>query len=195
LDFTEITVINAKGKDNFDVFIRVLNKLGKNYVVFVDEDPYFLPHYTKYSGIPEKIRAYNKTQEIIRLIDENIGKVVVISPDFDDFLGISKNVRSKPTKAFNLMKQNFEATPNLTFQAKIKDLFNLLANPDVFVDKAITIDNVPWVKKEPHEVSTQIITTEYIKGKIEKITQEYSDFFKSISADEKKELMDITSWR
>ena len=93
LDVSTVSIINARSKYNIPRFLKVFNSIGIPYTVLLDEDPYFLPNYTKKnpSKITGKGNAYKKTREIANMVEESLGKIVVISPNLDKFLGVSTN--------------------------------------------------------------------------------------------------------
>ena len=146
IDFSKTSVINSYGKFNVEIYINVLNELHIPYTILIDEDS-FNP--TEFTGekLQEKKKAYEKTEEIINLIDEQKGRALVVSPDYDIYADIGKNNKSKPTRMYELLQENYETKPNKGYQVKIKTIFNLLNNHQFFKFKAIISDNSEWKKK------------------------------------------------
>lgn len=145
INFSKTSVVNTKGKFNMDIYINILNDVNLPYSVLIDEDSYSIDDLDK-DQIQEKRKAYEKTQKIVDLIDEKIGKAVVVSSDYDEYTGISKSVKSKPTKMYELLTKNYETNPNKVYQNKIENLFKLLLNSESFKYKAINVDGTQWKK-------------------------------------------------
>jgi len=60
IDVSNVSIINARSKYNIPRFLKVFKSIGIPYTVLLDEDPYFLPNYTKKnpSKITDKRKAY-----------------------------------------------------------------------------------------------------------------------------------------
>lgn len=148
IDLTRTSIINTMGKYNFNIYINVLNKIGLPYTILIDED--HLSYHPNLEGDKrkEKIKAYKQTKSVVEMIDDEIGHAIILSPDYDNFTGISKHADSKPTKIYNILRESFEINPDKKFQNKIVNLFSLLLNPSAFKHKAIKPDGKEWIFTE-----------------------------------------------
>lgn len=196
LDVNNVSIINTKSKDNIPTFLNIINELQIPYSVLIDEDPYFLPYFTNPdpSAISEKRRAYNKTSIISKLIDESYGHLIVISPDFDQFLGISQNQikkDGKPTATYRKLVNNYDKDQEL--QDKVNSLFNLLINPQVLKHKVCNIDGKEWQYKPPNSVKIQKIHFQYIRNVISNVLKKWRYTFIKFSDEEQQELQDLIS--
>ncbi len=156
LDVSTVSIINARGKYNIPRFLKVFNSIGIPYTVLLDEDPYFLPNYTKKnpSKTANKRKAYNKTIEIANMVEESLGKVIVVSPNLDKFLGVSANQSNnlgKPTAVYEKYKALEEKNDEII--EKIEELFNLLINPENLMHKISNPDGSEWESQDESSVS------------------------------------------
>ena len=156
LNVSNVSIINAESKFNIPRFLKVFNSLRIPYTILIDEDPYFLPKYTKTnpSRIKEKRRAYKMTLKIADIVDTSIGKIIVVSPNFDEFLGVSKNQidkLGKPTASYIRFKE-LEKNNNATVK-KIEDLFNKLIHPESLNFKISNADGSQWQYQDEHSVT------------------------------------------
>ncbi len=156
LDVSNVSIIKARGKFNVPRFLKVFNSIGIPYTVLLDEDPYFLPNYTKKnpSKTANKRKAYKKTKEIANMVEESIGKVIVISPNLDKFLGVStaQNEKlGKPTAVYEKYKELEEKNDEII--EKIEKLFNLLINPENLMHKISNPDGSEWEYQDESSVS------------------------------------------
>jgi predicted ATP-dependent endonuclease of OLD family len=192
-NISQTSLVNAKGKYNLEVYIKILNEIGLPYTVLIDEDPYFLPHFKSFDRIKikDKKKAYKKNQEIIDLIDDSLGRAVVLSPDFDQYVGISKNTKSKPTKIYQKLIQYYEKTPDIHFQKKIENLLDLLLNPLKIPFKAINPDKTKWEEVDPSSVKTMQPSIGLLIKKIKQVKDKFSGFIKSLSGKDIQKLKDI----
>lgn len=155
----------------------------------MDEDPYFLPDFTKTN--PEKKRkkkeAYDKNIEIIDSIDDNLGRTIIISPDFDKFLDIGGS--KKPTKAYEKFKELKEANSE-KFQ-KIISLFKQLTNPSQLNYKAVNLDGEEWRPKEESEMEFKKPQYSNLKELIKSSLNTYSSLIQDLDEREKEDLIKI----
>lgn len=191
LNVSNVSIINAKSKFNIPRFLKVFNSLGIPYTVLIDEDPYFLPMYnnTNPSRIKGKKKAYNKTLEIAGLIDESLGKIVVISPNFDEFLGVSKNQIKKfgkPTAIYEKFKELKESNDEIV--TDIEDLFNTLINPDMLDFKISNPDRSEWKFQDEKLVTIPQARFEDFKEAINQKIKLYNEIHSNLSSTEIEEL-------
>jgi len=197
LDVTDVSIIKAESKNNIPRFIKVLNSLKIPYTILIDEDPYFIPNYTKTnpSSIKGKKEAYKLTEKIAKIVDESLGKIVVISPDLDGFLGLSKsqiNKLGKPTAVFHKYNELEEKKDEIA--KKIEDIFNLLVNPQNLNYKISNPYGSEWEYKEDNSVNVPEATfddfKEVVKNKI-KIHKGIHEKLSSEQIEELKNMFDL----
>lgn len=86
-----ISTIEAGSKDSLRIFIKIMNKFRIPYLVVHDSD----------FGKPEEA----ENERIIRLIDQTLGSVQTVDPDFDSIIDLQVSGRmSKPFEAFTKFK-------------------------------------------------------------------------------------------
>ncbi|MHA1282471.1 MAG: AAA family ATPase [Promethearchaeota archaeon] len=194
IDVSNISIINAKSKDNIPTFLTVFNALKIPYSVMVDEDPYFLPYFSKTNpnSIKEKRRAYEKTIEIANQIDDSIGRLIVISPDFDNFLGISQNQikkLGKPTATFKKVEKIFKN--NNKKSEEIKKLFNLLLDPANLNYKLVRQDGTEWISEDESSVEVPKAKFSDFKVKLQNVLETYKEVINKMSENEYKEVLSL----
>ncbi len=156
LDVSNVSIITAGGKFNIPRFLKVFNSIGIPYTVLLDEDPYFLPSYTKRnpSKIANKREAYKKTLEIANLVEEILGKIIVISPNLDKFLGVSTNQSNKLGKPAAVYEKYKELkADNDEIIKMVEKLFNFLINPETLKYKISNPDGTEWKPQDESSVS------------------------------------------
>ena len=191
LNVSNVSIINAKSKFNIPRFLKVFNSLRIPYTVLIDEDPYFVPIYnnTNPSRIKGKREAYNKTLEIAGLIDDSLGKIVVISPDFDEFLGVSKNQMKKfgkPTAVYEKFKELKKSNDDTV--TDIEGLFNTLVNPEMLNFKISNPDGSEWKYQDEKLVTTPQARYEDFKEAVNQKIKLYNEIHSNLSTIEIEEL-------
>jgi hypothetical protein len=194
LDVSNVSIIKAESKDNIPLFIKVFNSLKIPYTVLIDEDPYFLPNYTKTnpSSIKGKRRAYETTLKIGKSVDESLGKIVVISPDFDEFLGVSKNqgkTLGKPTAVYNKYKELEEKNDEII--KKVEELFILLVNPQNLNHKISNPDGTEWEYQDNDSVVVPEASFNDIKEAVKQKIKLYKSVYEQLTSDEIEELKNM----
>jgi len=95
-----VSVIDCGSKHNLPLYIEILNVFSMKYVVVHDEDP--LPDQipTDWSDdkIREKRRTFELNNEIGGLVSQRMGRVVLLSPDFERFSGVPRAQGEKKGK-------------------------------------------------------------------------------------------------
>ena len=176
LDVSNVSIITARGKFNIPRFLKVFNAIGIPYTVLLDEDPYFLPNYAKKnpSKIANKRKAYKKTIEIADMVEESLGKIIVISPNLDKFLGVSTNQSNnlgKPTAVHEKYKE-LEVVNDEIIE-KIEELFNFLINPENLKHRISNPDGSEWVSQDESSVSVPQPTFDDFKEAIKQNIKVY----------------------
>ena len=194
LDVSNVSIIKAESKYNIPRFIKVFNSLKIPYTILLDEDPYFLPHYTKTnpSRIREKRRAYKMTLKIAEIIDESLGKIVVVSPDFDDYIGVSKNQSKnlgKPTAVYIKYKELERKNDGIIND--IDKLFDLLINPQNLIHKISNPDGSEWEFQDNGSVKVPEASFNDIKEAVKQKIKLYKRVYKKLLSSEIEELKNI----
>ena len=93
--------IDCGSKHNLPLYIAIANAFKIPYLVVHDEDPLPdpIPSTWNKDKIQEKQRTFALNQEIIRLVNTPLGRVEMLSPDFEGVSGVSKNQGDKKGKA------------------------------------------------------------------------------------------------
>lgn len=194
LDVSNVSIIKAESKFNIRRFIKVFNSLKIPYTVLIDEDPYFLPDYTKTnpSSVEGKRNAYKMTLKIAEIVDESLGKIVVISPDFDDFMGVSKTQSKnlgKPTAVYNKYKE-LEGNGDEIIK-KVEELFYLLINPQNLNHKISNPDGSEWKYQDNDSVKVPEASFTDIKEAVKQKIELYKGVYEKLSTNEIEELKNI----
>ncbi len=194
LDVSNVSIINARGKYNIPRFLKVFNSIGIPYTVLLDEDPYFLPNYTKKSPskITGKRNAYKKTIEIANLVKESLGKIIVISPNLDKFLGVSTSQSEnlgKPTAIYEKYKELEEKNDEII--EKIEGFFNLLINPENLEHKISNPDGSKWEFQDESSVSVPQPNFNDLKEAVKQKIKVYRGIHDSLSNNELEELKNL----
>ncbi len=194
LDVSNVSIINARGKFNIPRFLKVFNSIGIPYTVLLDEDPYFIPNYTKKnpSKTANKRKAYKKTIEIANMVEESLGKVIVISPNLDKFLGVSTNQSNnlgKPTAVYEKYKELEEKNDEII--ERIDELFNLLINPENLMHKISNPDGSEWESQDESSVSVPQPNFNDLKEAVKQKIKVYRGIHDSLSKNELEELKDL----
>ncbi|KKL65353.1 hypothetical protein LCGC14_2155840, partial [marine sediment metagenome] len=164
------------------------------YTVLLDEDPYFLPNYTKKnpSKITNKRNTYKKTIEIANLVEESLGKVIVITPNLDKFLEVSTNQINnlgKPTAVYEKYKELEEKSDEII--ERIDELFNLLINPENLMQKISNPDGSEWKPQDESSVSVPQANFNDLKEAIKQKIRLFKGIQDTLSNNELEELKNL----
>ena len=194
LKVMNISIINAHSKYNIPLFVKVLNSLQIPYCVMIDEDPYFLPNFKNSSRekIKEKKRAYKLNSIIGKKIGKSLGKLVIISPDLEGFLGVSKTQEEKigkPTAIYQKFKElQNENSPKVS---ELIELFKLLLYPENLVFAISKQDGTEWIPVDEKSISLPTSTLEIVKNVIKNQLKGFKKFMLSLTKTEKEELKSL----
>lgn len=96
-----VSIIDCGSKHNLPLYITILNGFNLHYYVIHDEDPLPdpIPDEWDEDKRGEKRRTFELNSAIATLIDNRIGGVCMLSPDFEGASGVSKTQGSKKGKA------------------------------------------------------------------------------------------------
>jgi len=189
-----ISIIKAESKYNIPRFIKVFNSLKIPYTILIDEDPYFLPKFTNSnpSKIYGKRKTYNKTKEIGDMIDPLLGKMIVISPNFDEYLGVSKSQSKdfgKPTAVYNKYKELEEKDDEII--DKIKEIFNLLINSENLNYRISNPDGSEWEYQDNESVKVPEASFNDFKEAVKAKVKLYKGVHDKLSSNEVEELKNM----
>lgn len=101
----KISVIDCAEKLNLVLYMRVLNAFKIPYVVVHDEDPVD-PELEVGGSRHDKDKLkhakeiYEENNNIQSTLDPNVGKIQIVKPDFEGFLGVSKSHAEKVGKPY-----------------------------------------------------------------------------------------------
>ncbi|QEE16840.1 ATP-dependent endonuclease [Promethearchaeum syntrophicum] len=174
ISFSNCSIIGMGGKQNYRYFIPILNAAKIPYCIVVDEDPYFEPHYKikNENSLRLKRRDYLITKDILNKIDSNLGKLCVISPDFDTLIGTSKNQLSSRGKHiatnYRLKKIYTSALPDFSSKKnELETIAKKILNFETISDQSIQFpgENL-WTPVDQNAVSLTEINEKYIVTKL-----------------------------
>ncbi|MED7818419.1 MULTISPECIES: AAA family ATPase [unclassified Francisella] len=113
----EYTLIDCGSKDSIPLYIKLMNKFSIPYIVVYDRDH---QAHKKKDAIAS---ANQSTQNIIDIIDANIGTSVVLENDIEEELGLPKGGNSKPYVALSMItSKDFKISPRM--ESKIKEIYS-----------------------------------------------------------------------
>jgi predicted ATP-dependent endonuclease of OLD family len=92
-----ISVIECGGKTNLHIFMRIANGFKIPYIVIHDVDPIDFPENKPNKDDKEKhkLRMFKENEFIQGTLEENIGKIIKINPDFEKIMAISSSQSEK----------------------------------------------------------------------------------------------------
>lgn len=119
----DVSIIDCGSKYNLRLYATIADAFTIPYLVIHDEDPVPDPIPSRWT--PDQIRSKQQTfgenDKIAAVVQEPLGKVQILSPDFENVSGVSKRRGkkiSKPLAALN----HFEATPVEEIPPRIEEL-------------------------------------------------------------------------
>lgn len=109
----DVTIVNCGSKHNLPLYIQLANAFSIQYAVIHDEDP--LPDPIPDEWPDEKKKSKQRTfalnAEIQEMVDQSIGKVFMVAPDFEKMAGISKKQSAKKGKALAALDYFSDKSP------------------------------------------------------------------------------------
>ncbi|KKL26652.1 hypothetical protein LCGC14_2393160, partial [marine sediment metagenome] len=194
LNVVNTSIINVQSKYNIPLFVKVLNSLKIPYCVMLDEDPFYLPYFTNSNlkKIRDKQKHYRLNLTIADGIDKSLGKLVILSPDLEGFLGVSKNQYiklGKPTAIYRkfdeLRKQN---SPKVN---ELIDLFKLLLQPENLAFDISKQDGTEWQPIDKRSISLPLSNLSIVKNVIRNQLKGFKTFLSNLTSSEKGELKSL----
>lgn len=93
-------VVECGGKTNIHIFMRVLNKFRIPYLVIHDVDPIDFPEDKIDKSDAEKsaLRIFKENNFIFNALDQDVGRIIKISPQLEGVIGVSMSQADKHGK-------------------------------------------------------------------------------------------------
>lgn len=117
----DVTVIDCAGKGAIPLYMEILNAFRIPYVVVHDKDPITVSAGDE--DYEDQKKAFELNAKISNLADASLGKVEVLSPDFEGVAGITKaqsDRKGKPLAAFDrFMSEDTEVPDPIKKVAKV----------------------------------------------------------------------------
>jgi CRISPR-associated exonuclease Cas4 len=109
----EVSVIDCGSKHNLPLYIAIANAFEVPYTVVHDEDPVpeTRPEDAKPEFMEEKRRTFELNETIKQEIRPDLGRVFVLSPDFEGTAGVSRTQGRKVGKALAALEHFREKGP------------------------------------------------------------------------------------
>jgi len=98
---SDVSIIDCGSKHNLSLYIAIAKAFGIPYLVIHDEDPVPdpVPEGWGEDKTREKRRTFELNQQVAHSVDEPLGRVEVLSPDFEGAAGISRAQGERKGKA------------------------------------------------------------------------------------------------
>ena len=96
-----VSVIDCGSKFNLPLYMTILNGFGLKYLVVHDEDPVPDPVPPEWGEDKAKAKraTFEMNSKIASLLDPELGRIAVFSPDFEGMSGVSRSQADKKGKA------------------------------------------------------------------------------------------------
>ncbi|WP_457637075.1 ATP-dependent nuclease [Oceanithermus sp.] len=103
----EISIIDCGSKFNLPLYIEIANAFKLNYIVVHDEDPLPDPIPADWSDDKrmQKRKTYKYNETIKNTVDPDLGSVVVLSPDIERAINVSRSQGEKKGKALAAIEE------------------------------------------------------------------------------------------
>jgi len=111
-----VSIIECGGKPNIPFFTKVLNAFGIPYMVVHDNDPIEEGETDK-----ESIRHFKLNQTIESAVDSKLGVIVLMDPEFEDILKVSKRQSDKLGKPFAVFN-TIEKMPSEQIDKRLREI-------------------------------------------------------------------------
>lgn len=95
-----VSVIGCGGKANIPFFMKILNAFRMSYVVVHDVDPIKAGEEDK-----AKLHVFKLNETIKNTLDDSLGMIIPLDPEFDDVLGVTKHQIEKLGKPFAVFRR------------------------------------------------------------------------------------------
>jgi CRISPR-associated exonuclease Cas4 len=127
LSASNICVVECGGKTNIHIFMRVLNKFKIPYIVIHDIDPISFPEDkpNKTDKEEAELRMYKENEFIAKALDEQVGKIIKISPELENIIDISANQVGKHGK-IGAAFMKYDELPLDKYPQQVKRILDLI---------------------------------------------------------------------
>lgn len=119
----DVSIIDCGSKHNLPLYIAISKAFQIPYIVVHDEDPVPdpVPETWNADKRREKERTFRLNTDIRDSVQETLGKVEMISPDFEGAAGVSRNQGKDKGKALAAL-EHFEAVPTDQIPARLRSI-------------------------------------------------------------------------
>ena len=119
----DISIIDCGAKHNLPLYIAIAKAFKIPYFVIHDEDPLPDPIPSEWNKDKKeaKKRTFELNEEINNLVEEPLGQVEVLSPDFESISGVSKSQGAKKGKALAAL-DHFESKNETEIPERIREV-------------------------------------------------------------------------
>ena len=123
----DISYIDCGSKNNLSLYILISNAFKIPYIVIHDEDPLPdpIPENWDEDKVIGKKRTFALNDTLKSMINLDIGNIEMLSPDFEEVAGISRNQGKKLGKALAAL-DHFDSTSDDHIPERIKKLIELI---------------------------------------------------------------------
>lgn len=127
LSANNICVAECGGKTNMHIFMRVLNKFKIPYIAIHDVDPVNFPENKSNKTDKEEaeLRMFKENDFITGSLDRNIGKIIKITPELENIIGIATNQVEKHGK-IGAAFLKFDELPLKDYPNQIQKILDLI---------------------------------------------------------------------
>jgi hypothetical protein len=126
----EVSVIDCGSKHNLPLYIAIANHFQIPYIVIHDEDPF--PDPVPMDWSPEKAREKKRTfdlnQVIQTIVNPQLGRVEMFSPDFEGVSGVSRTQGDKKGKALAALNHLQNQAPE-EIPPRLREVIKAIYNP------------------------------------------------------------------
>ncbi len=125
----DISIIDCGSKHNFPLYIAIAKDFEIPYLVIHDEDPLpaQIPDEWNEDKKKEKERTFALNETIKNLVEAPLGRVEMLSPDFEGVSGVSKSQGEKKGKALAAL-DHFEAMDQSNIPDRLKQVVYIAFN-------------------------------------------------------------------
>ena len=126
----EVSIIDCGSKHNLILYITVANAFKISFIVIHDEDPLPDPIPADWGDEKkrEKQRTFKLNQDILNAIDNSIGRIEMLSPDFEGASGVSKRSGDRKGKALAALNY-FEKNSVEAISERLKEIVRAIYCP------------------------------------------------------------------
>ncbi len=126
----EVSIIDCGSKHNLLLYISIANAFKIPFIVIHDEDPLpdLIPDHWGIEKKREKERTFKLNQDILNAIDESIGRIEMLSPDFEGSSGVSKRSGDRKGKALAALN-HFENNSVEAIPERLKEIVRAIYCP------------------------------------------------------------------